>query len=315
MSLAFARQRAEPTVEELRRAFAENPVAQTESVPHARQAELLYSVKGARQVRWAHAVNSLELLNGVCKDRGGVHMVEADACTSPSDPDAAVMAHDPGAPGDGVDAFVRALHASNIHASRNDRQPPLGLKLDMKDAGAVRASLRALEELQAERKEALETPLWLNADVLRGPGGGEPGIDADRFVAAALQSQPHAVLSLGWTTGGATSCSRYCGAPAGACWWAPARDTEGGRYTPSMVDEMIDLCERYSLHQVTFPVRYSAARGSLPEMQRLLNHCPSYSLTVWHGAGDTELPDVDWIDDNLPASRVFLDAGNVPTES
>lgn len=49
-------------------------------------------------------------------------------------------------------------------------------------------------------KKKARVPVWLNADVLQGPGGAEPTVDARDFVRLCTTVLPWAVLSLGWTT-------------------------------------------------------------------------------------------------------------------
>lgn len=44
-------------------------------------------------------------------------------------------------------------------------------------------------------------PVWINADVLPGPGGHARPLDPQAFLSAARGLPPHTVLSLGWTTG------------------------------------------------------------------------------------------------------------------
>ena len=43
--------------------------------------------------------------------------------------------------------------------------------------------------------------LWLNADILQGPGGAPPLFDPETFISTCTAAQPEAKLSLGWTTG------------------------------------------------------------------------------------------------------------------
>lgn len=44
-------------------------------------------------------------------------------------------------------------------------------------------------------------PVWINADVLPGPGGQAQPLDPQAFLSALRGLPPHTVLSLGWTTG------------------------------------------------------------------------------------------------------------------
>lgn len=58
-------------------------------------------------------------------------------------------------------------------------------------------SLALLEKVLAQA----DLPLWINADVLPGPGGQAEPLDPQAFLSAVRGAPPHAVLSLGWTTG------------------------------------------------------------------------------------------------------------------
>ena len=340
----------------LREEFRAAPVHQDEALPpHARAVPTLYTLKGPEKVRWAHAVNSLEALNQTLQ-AGEAHFVEADVATSAHDPEAAVMAHGAAeAAGkargaDSFEAWIRAVVSNNIHSVQRGARAPLGVKLDFKDENAARLALAQLAELRGDVKGAdTETPLWLNADVLSGPNGGPPRIDADWFVIQCLRAEPAAVLSLGWTTSGeASACQRLCGRSAQSCWLGrvfgqggkgaagggsgsgagegagegagdgaplpPAGSdpaSPAGSYTDAMVDDMLEVCERYSLTQVTFAVRFMYVQRSRTQMLRLLNHCPSYSLTVFSTGHDAD-PDTAWLADNLPPGRVFVDAGGSP---
>ena len=55
-----------------------------------------------------------------------------------------------------------------------------------------------LDEVRAE----LRGPVWINADILPGPGGKATPLDPKVFLEAAVTPGSHGdVLSLGWTTG------------------------------------------------------------------------------------------------------------------
>ena len=188
--------------------------------------------------------------------------------------------------------------------------------------------------------EIAPAALWLNADVLRGPSGAAPRFNADDFVrqcccsgggtggedggggkeplvkeeeegreesageeggreqvqvreeegekedaATATASAlllPHVALSIGWTTG------------TGMEW----------RYTPDMVDEMLSLCARHGLDNVTFPVAARLAHQSASEMQRLLGHNPAFTLTLW---GEADACTRAWANTALDPKRTYQD--------
>lgn len=62
---------------------------------------------------------------------------------------------------------------------------------------AVSPSVALLEEVLAE----LSHPVWMNADILSGPGGQATPLEPQAFLSAVTTLPTHTVLSLGWTTG------------------------------------------------------------------------------------------------------------------
>lgn len=58
-------------------------------------------------------------------------------------------------------------------------------------------SLVLLEEVPTEAGR----PVWINADVLAGPGGHAKPLDPHGFLSAVSALPTSTVLSLGWTTG------------------------------------------------------------------------------------------------------------------
>ena len=152
-----------------------------------------------RNVRWAHGVNSSEALDVALADES-CHMIEADlvirgASTRSSKAAArwkaagsstgaltardVIMCHPPAVDGDlTFDQFFKRVFLA-VKAGRR-----VGLKLDFKDADAVLPCVRLLRDSNVGIHDASYVgahastrtmPLWLNADVIRGPGG-RPGI-------------------------------------------------------------------------------------------------------------------------------------------
>lgn len=62
---------------------------------------------------------------------------------------------------------------------------------------AVTPSLVLLEKVLAQA----DLPVWINADILPGPGGQAQPLDPQAFLSAVAHLPSHTVLSLGWTTG------------------------------------------------------------------------------------------------------------------
>lgn len=55
--------------------------------------------------------------------------------------------------------------------------------------------------LLKEMEEQLQRPVWINADVLPGPNGAHPAVEAGPFIDAVTSFFPDVTLSLGWATG------------------------------------------------------------------------------------------------------------------
>ncbi|NXI12699.1 F151B protein, partial [Irena cyanogastra] len=162
-----------------------------------------------------------------------------------------------------------------------------GIKLDFKSLAAVGPSL----ELLGQVGQPLDRPVWLNGDILPGPGGSCAPLDARAFLGAVTSSCPTATLSLGWTTG---------------CHHGQVPCLFPGYQWP-MVQEMWRLCRALS-QPVTFAVRAALVPGSVPQLQWLLQQCPRYSLTVWTGKEDIySVEDLLLIRENFDKSRVYYD--------
>jgi hypothetical protein len=116
-----------------------------------------------------------------------------------------IMCHPPAVDSDlTFDQFFKRVFLA-VKAGRR-----VGLKLDFKDADAVLPCVRLLRDSNVGIHDASYVgahastrtmPLWLNADVIRGPGG-RPPIPGEQFVQRCLEHCPSATLSLGWTTSG-----------------------------------------------------------------------------------------------------------------
>ncbi|XP_069483647.1 protein FAM151B isoform X2 [Ambystoma mexicanum] len=159
-----------------------------------------------------------------------------------------------------------------------------GIKLDFKSLEAVNPSMVILEGMKA----SLKRPVWINADILPGPGGSPKAVDAECFLSTVVSTFPDATLSLGWTTG-----------------WHPQKNNDG--YSWEMVQSMESIC-RALCQPVTFPVRAALVHQSWAQLLWLLQESDRYSLTVWTGKDD-EYPtdDLLFIREKLNADRVYYD--------
>ena len=170
-------------------------------------------------MRWAHGVNSsrrwtsrwltvvpmieADLVIGAStrSSRAAARWKAAGSSTGALTARDVIMCH-PAVDGDlTFDQFFKQVFLA-VKAGRR-----VGLKLDFKDADAV-LPVRLLRDgngihdasYVGAHASTRRMPLWLNADVIRGPGG-RPPIPGEQFVARCLEHCPSATLSLGWTTG------------------------------------------------------------------------------------------------------------------
>lgn len=301
------------------------------------------SMLDASSVVWGHAVNSSAALrtHWAATRHTGL-FIEADLRISPhalaaraslgednphrSDPfsiDDVVLAHDPSDPGEPLtEWFATLMTLRDASASASASAPPCGLKLDFKQLECVAPTLVMLRgEADSGRLWRLIPSvsfLWLNADVLPGPGAAEgsfPPVDGPAFLAECTRAWPDTVLSVGWTTG-----SPYDAAPpAFADTMHPAVSKPDAQVTPlhythEHVSALLSLLSRFNcIHPLTFPVRASLVRASWERgtLQRLLSACPHHSLTVWTTRADQAQEggreEEEWIVANLPRDRTFVD--------
>ncbi|XP_037536684.1 protein FAM151B [Nematolebias whitei] len=139
----------------------------------------------AAEIRWSHAVNNRRALTEALTGR--THMIEADVILRGHDPKEPVMAHPPDNDSDiTLNEWLQEVKVYNK-----------GIKLDFKSLEAVSPSLVLLKDVLAE----LSPPVWINADILCGPGGKAKPLDSEAFLFAVMTLPAHITLSLGWTTG------------------------------------------------------------------------------------------------------------------
>jgi len=232
-------------------------------------------------VVWSHATNSQALLADALES--GAHFIEADVLMSAAS--VPIMAHPPA-----LESDLTLASFLQITAEHNKAQPwssCVALKLDFKDPAAVGPSLDLLESSAywGAAPESGTPPVWLNADVLPGPGSRPPKFNAARFVKQCLSRRPQATLSLGWTV--STS--------------AAATITDG--YTDVHIDDMVTLCRENTIGSVTFAVHSLYAQQAAPQMLRLLSEVPRSSLTCW-GLADDGVH--GWLE-TLDSKRIYVD--------
>uniref|UniRef100_A0A3B1JF83 Family with sequence similarity 151 member B n=1 Tax=Astyanax mexicanus TaxID=7994 RepID=A0A3B1JF83_ASTMX len=228
--------------------------------------------RDAAHVDWYHAANSQNKISEALQ--GPAQMIEADVLLRGRDPEEPIMAHPPNTDSDiTLKDWLKAVVTSDK-----------GIKLDFKSLVAVAPSMALLDEA----RDQLKGPVWINADILPGPGGQATPLDAQAFLQAVALRAEGDVLSLGWTTG-----------------WSP--DTENPGYSWEMVQQMEGVC-RPLKQPVTFPVRAALLPQSFPQLQWLLQQSDRYTLTVWTGQSDVlNVEDLLPYRQNFSKSRIYYD--------
>ena len=110
-------------------------------------------------VSWSHATNSRALLAQALQD--STMMIEADVSLGPGG--VPIMAHPPANTSD----LSLQLFLDTVLEATEDKAKK-GIKLDFKFIEVVEPSLKIVKDLL----DRINMPLWLNADIIAGPGGG-----------------------------------------------------------------------------------------------------------------------------------------------
>ncbi len=146
------------------------------------------------------------------------------------------------------------------------------LKLDFKSMKALKSSINDVENYLKDLPPQLRQHVWINADILAGPGGGEgedmqPKFDAVEFMELLTRESSlmkSTTLSIGWT-----SSLTDIHAP----------------YTSGMVDEMLALLRPYPEKNITFPIRATSFRHSWQALKKLYNNDVDeknkWTVTLW----------------------------------
>jgi hypothetical protein len=225
-----------------------------------------FRVKHPQDVVWAHGVNSWERLRHFCSSKSTM-MIEGDI--SPGrDRKHIIMAHPPNCDGDLL--FQDWIAYAVAHEK--------GVKLDFKSPDVISCCLEYLA------RNSVPVPVVVNADVIVGPGGPEPAINANKFVRECKALPVKPLLSIGWTTGA----------------------KEGSRYSDRSIRLAFELARTYG-GPVTFPIRTCFLRDSWASIQVLIE-AKEYTLTLWNGVEDVPGPDLlQWIEKTMSPTSFFYD--------
>ncbi|KAI5710661.1 hypothetical protein M8J76_002417 [Diaphorina citri] len=235
------------------------------------------------KISWIHAVNSQDKLAAALKDPN-IMMLEADVIIGslkgdPKQTKLPVMGHPPATESDlSLDQFMNTI---------SNREETIGMKLDFKSIDAFLAAQPVIGNYYGK----LAVPLWLNADILKGPVNAPAvPVDANQFLNTSVHHHQDAILSIGWTTS-----------------YPPE-----GKYTKDdHIEPMLKTLNRNKvLTPVTFPVRAVFAAQSIELLQFLIDTSPlGSSLTIWMST-DSDKVCISKLKDlirTIGKDRIFLD--------
>ncbi len=233
-------------------------------------------------VIWAHGVNTPSQLHIALRD--GTNFIEADVCwnTVSAVP---VMRHSSYS----TRPLSREFAFSDfVHTFITCNFKVLGLKLDFKSGASILPCMQVLRDCQ------FHLPLWLNADICKGPGGFEPSVAPLEVFETIHMDRAKALdvtLSIGWTT------------------FFPFFSTS--KYTSSHIADMRREIDAHYIPRdvaITFPVRASFARASWSELLKLLDPTwrPKTSLTMWTAVEGVPQADLDWLREEAKRCHVTV---------
>ncbi|KAL4227550.1 hypothetical protein ACF0H5_012993 [Mactra antiquata] len=231
--------------------------------------------RDAGNIIWSHNTDTWEQINAATA--GDVQMIEGDIQVlgqgTTNQTNIPIMAHDIG---DNNNITFEQWLDEIIKVDK-------GMKFDFKSIDAVRPALK----ITSSKLDQIKGPIWLNADIVKGPNGIEPRIPKQAFLNAALEFGP-STLSLGWTT-------------------VRKGDNYHLKYTMEMVKEMYEITKNLK-QPITFPVRAEQLKDSMLEFDWLLNQSRGYTLTVWTSHGDNVTKsDMDYVKRQHEAARIYFD--------
>ncbi|CAB0002753.1 unnamed protein product [Nesidiocoris tenuis] len=164
-----------------------------------------------------------------------------------------------------------------------------GIKLDFKSTQAFEASIDLLERAFQDRP--LYIPIWINADIMGGPGARDrQHVDPNLFLSTCSSKFPMATISVGWTT---------------------MFGTTDDRYTPEDIDRMTEILAKNCIIQpVTFAVRAAFAANSRGVLTSLIKgSSDTTTLTIWASSrGDiVDMDELRALISDVGKDRVYLD--------
>ncbi|XP_053394739.1 uncharacterized protein LOC128555680 isoform X2 [Mercenaria mercenaria] len=239
-------------------------------------------------IKWARGVNTLDKLERALYSRD-VHMLEADVMLRGQGTKAQelvpVMAKFPETDGDlTFDKWLDEVIKANTK----------GIKLDFQAMDAVELTLQKLKN----RKEELKVPVWIHANVLKGPWGGAPKVDPTRFVKVIRKMFKECTISFGWTTGHHTDLSQ-------------------SGYTWDMVFDMYYIAHNLEIEPpIVYEARASFLQNSVPQLKWLVDNTRAMLLVKQDpmDVEDNYHENLMYVSYKFPPNKAFFDLTNEQLE-
>ncbi|KAG5286455.1 hypothetical protein AALO_G00015040 [Alosa alosa] len=228
---------------------------------------------------WYHSANNKSQLNDALKS--SVMVLEADVNVeghgTANQTNIPIMAHPP------------AVYSDNTLQEWIDvvLKSDKGIKLDFKSIEAVEPTLDILRVKNQTAR--INRPVWLNADIIHGPGVPLfiPVVNGTRFLQLIQQKFPEVTISPGWKV-----------------LYVP--QFPNVTYTLPMMEKMYNAVLNVP-QKITFPILAVMAKQGWPHISWLLSQSPRFSLTLWQGAQNPTLNDLLFIRDNSSPQRIYYD--------
>ena len=224
---------------------------------------------------WKHAVNTPYHLKNILNNNK-YNCIEVDISWNPIS-QVPVILHSPISLKPLKSEYLFTSFLEIIKNSKFYSNPQLKIiKFDFKNINSVEKSIKLIKSSGLHQK----INIWLNADILIGPGYSPLfPLNPMKFIDNCQQLK-ETTLSLGWST-------NYL-----------YRNEFSQQYSREMVDKMIDLTSNLN-YNITYPVRASLVKNSWTELNRLVSYNSTYSrtITVWTGYEGVPQSDLNWMHD------------------
>jgi len=223
-------------------------------------------------VQWKHSINTKELLENALEDN--TMMIGVDVTIDKHKQ--AVMKNS---------SFMLENIIDNVIEAIDEKDVRKGLKFNFASVEAVEPALKVI----ASYKDKITFPLWLQANILPGPGSDVEPVDPGQFLSLYSKYLPWATLSVGWTTG------------------------PQGNYESLQLDSMVDLVTNVSSPSPILELRASLiTKSDAPRLSNLFVETEATGvfpeLYVWDESNDeVDMKQLDAFVELVGKNRVYLD--------